>query len=118
MATLSTHVLNGVDGTHAGGVAIRLVNLTTGVELLTAATDAGGRLSEIVDLSAADVSDLFELTFESGSYWREQGMEGMPIVGEITLRFVMPVRDARYHIPVILSPNSHSCWMSVPERLG
>lgn len=118
MATLSTHVLNGVDGTHAGGVAIHLVNLTSGVELLRAATDAGGRLSETVDLTDADSADLFELTFAAGPYWREQGMEGMPIVGEIALRFVMPVRDARYHIPVILSPNSHSCWVSVPETPG
>lgn len=118
MATLSTHVLNGVDGTHAGGIAIRLVNLTTGVELLSAATDAGGRLSETVDLAGSDSADLFELTFASGSYWREHGMEGGPIVGEIALRFVMPVHDARYHVPVILSPNSHSCWVSTPETPG
>ena len=115
MATLSSHVLNGVDGTHAGGVAIRLVNLTTGVELLSAATDSGGRLSETVELAGGDATDLYELTFAPGSYWRDRGMEGMPTVGEIAIRFVMPIQDARYHVPVILSPNSHSCWVSVPE---
>ena len=95
-----------------------MVNLTTGVGLLSAVTDAGGRLSKSVDLAGADASDLFELTFESGSYWREQRMEGIPIVGEIALRFVMPVHEARYHVPFILSPNSHSCWVSVPETPG
>ena len=118
MATLTSHVLNGVDGTHAGGIKIRLVNLTTGVELFCAATDAGGRLSETVDLAGADCADLFELTFASGRYWRDRGIGGIPIVGEIAVRFVMPLRDARYHIPVILSPNSHSCWVSVPETQG
>lgn len=118
MATLSSHVLNGVDGTHAGGVALRLVNLTTGVEILSAATNSGGRLSETVDLAGADATDMYELTFAPGSYWRDRGMKGMPTVGEIAVRFVMPVQDARYHIPVILSPNSHSCWVSIPETQG
>ena len=86
--------------------------------MFSTATDAGGRLSETVDLAGADSADMFELTIASGPYWRDQGMDGVQTFGEIAVRFVMPVRDARYHIPVILSPNSHSCWVSVPEMPG
>ena len=35
MAVVSSHTLNGVDGTHAGGIAVSLRNLNTGETLLT-----------------------------------------------------------------------------------
>ena len=115
MATVSSHALNGADGTHAEGVSVRLVNLTTGRELFAAATDEGGRFSKIVDLSDCNSDDCYELTFATGSFWLDQGFKERPLLREFALRFLMPVPDACYHIPVILSPNSHSCWVSAPE---
>ncbi|MCE2523725.1 MAG: hydroxyisourate hydrolase [Rhodobacteraceae bacterium] len=115
MATVTSHALNGVDGTHAVGVSVRLVNLTTGREMFAAATDEGGRLSKIVDLSDCNSDDRYELTFATDSYWLDQGFTERPFLRELVLRFLMPVPDARYHMPVILSPNSYSCWVSAPE---
>jgi 5-hydroxyisourate hydrolase len=37
---------------------------------------------------------------------------GMHILDEIVIRFAMPDADAKYHIPIIMSPNSYSCWWS------
>lgn len=104
-ATISTHVLNGADGTHSGGVAVRLINLTTGATLFEEKTDSGGRLSRQVDLTGLNSMDRYELSFVT----RAGAME------EIALRFVMPDPEGRYHMPVILSPNAASFWWSVPE---
>lgn len=104
-ATISTHVLNGADGTHSSGVAVRLTNLTTGATLFTEKTDSGGRLSHQVDVTGSDPKDLYELSFTTGAGTME----------EIALRFVMPDPEGRYHMPLILSPNAASFWWSVPE---
>lgn len=112
-ATISTHVLNGADGSHAGGVRVRLVNLTTGAALFVAETDSGGRLSRQIDLTGAGPADRYELGFGLRSvptaHERDAHME------EIALRFTMPEPERRYHIPLILSPNAASLWWSVPE---
>ncbi len=115
MATVSSHSLNGSDGTHAGGIPVRLVNLSTGETLFQSAMDAGGRLSETVDLSTANPDDRYEIVFETGVYWSAKDITHPRPVEEIVLRFRMPNPEARYHMPVILSPNSYTCWLSLPE---
>ena len=37
---------------------------------------------------------------------------GVQIMAEVVVRFSMADITARYHIPVILSPNSYSIWWS------
>lgn len=111
MATVSSHILNAVDGTHAGGIAVTLVNLRSGRTLFEAETDAGGRLSESVDLSDALPSDLYQITFRTGPYWDKAGAPPgrMP---EIVLHLLMPDPHATYHSPIIASPNGYSLWVS------
>jgi len=130
MAILSSHTLDGSDGTHAAGVRVRLANLATGVLLFETETDNAGRLSVTLDLSSADPGDCYELSFATGSYWSSRVMsraagspvpgshgapDAAPVMQEIVLRFVMPDPDARYHMPLILSPSASSCWWSKPE---
>jgi len=115
MATLSSHTLNGLDGTHAGGVAVSLVNLNTGRVLFESESDAGGRLSVDVDLTGMSPDDRYELIFSTSDYWQKQGIDHAQRIDEIVLRLSMPDPRARYHLPVILSPNSYSTWASQPE---
>ena len=115
MARISSHLLNGADGTHAAGVAIRLVCVDTGRELLSAATDSSGRISELVDRSGFGPDTVFEITFCTGAYWRSKGVNDAHILEEIAFRFTMPEPEARYHLPLIISPNGHSGWVSQPE---
>lgn len=117
MATLSTHTLNSVDGTHAGHVGITLSRISPdGVRTLvfSKATDAGGRLSEQVDIAIADASVQYELVFQTGAYFAGQGLpaKGMRIMEEVVLRFHMPDPDAAYHMPLMIAPNSYSAWWS------
>ena len=114
MATISSHTLNGVDGTHAGGIRVQVHERPSGKVLFYSETDEGGRLSEEVDISASASDAIYEMVFETGPYWQAHGVsrETPQIMTDVVVRFQMPDANARYHIPVILSPNSYSVWWS------
>ena len=114
MAVLSSHLLNGVDGTHAGEVTVTLIQIAADGERLVVfeeQSDQGGRFQQDV----AIVTDAgYEMVIASGAYFsgREIPVTGTQILHEIVIRFSMPDPDARYHIPGIMAPNSYSCWWS------
>lgn len=114
MALISSHTLNGTDGTHAGGIPVRLTRTGDATVLFDGEMDAGGRLSQEVDLSGANPDEVYELTFQMDVYWAERGRPqgNERIIGEIVLRFSMPDPDGKYHMPIILNPNSYSTWAS------
>ena len=81
MATVSSHLLNGTDGTHAGGVRMvlnKLAEAGTGANASNAGkvlvfdslTDNGGRLVETVAGSSVDVSASYELQVFTAEYWK------------------------------------------------
>lgn len=115
MATITTHVLNGADGTHAGAVPVKLVNSDTGDILIESSTNAEGRFRETVNLKGADAKARYELVIETQQYWTDRGMASDLLIDEIVLRFSMPDIDALYHKPVIMAPYSYSVWSSVAE---
>ena len=114
MAIVTSHTLNGTDGTHAGGIAVTLTNGDTGEVLFTAEMDSGGRLRQEIAPDRIDAGARYELVFATGPYWAQLGIprEGVQIMDEVVLRFSMPDPEGRYHMPVILSPNSYSVWWS------
>ena len=114
MALVTSHTLNGTDGTHAGGIAVTLSNRATGEVLFSEEMDAGGRLSQEIAPDRVDADARYELVFATGPYWAGRGIprDGAQILDEVVIRFAMPDPAARYHIPVILSPNSYSVWWS------
>ena len=115
MATVSTHVLDATDGSHAGGVAIRLVRTGEDAPLLTSKTDAGGRMSETVDISGADPDASYDLIFDTSAYWRARG-RAPGRLAQVVLRLGMPDPDKAYHSPVIISPNGYSTWISEQSK--
>ena len=117
MAVVSSHVLNGVDGTHARSVGVALHELAQDGfrrRVFASETDAGGRMVQTIE--ARDVNPLadYELVLASGTYWASvyPGENKNQIICEVVLRFRMPDNNAKYHMPVILSPNSYSTWLS------
>ena len=117
MATVPTHVLNSVDGTHAGGLPVMLSRIETGGarrELLAGSTDDGGRFASEVDLNGAAPNAEYELVVETGDYFagRGQGDPGRQISKCVVVRFTMADPETRYHIPMMLAPHSHSVWTS------
>ena len=117
MATLSTHTLNSVDGTHAAHVGVSLVRIGPDgarVALFSSSTDAGGRLSERIDAAQIDVEADHELVFQTGVYFATRGLllPGLRLQKEVVVRFCMPDPDAAYHMPLVMAPNGYSVWLS------
>jgi len=111
-ATVSSHTLNAVDGTHASGIAVTLSRVGGDV-LFQTVMDDGGRLSEMVDLSGAASDTQYEMVFQTGAYFAARHpSDHQQIVSDIVIRFAMPDPEGRYHIPLMLSPNSYSVWWS------
>jgi 5-hydroxyisourate hydrolase len=54
------------------------------------------------------------MVIASGAYFRATNLprSGAQILDEIVVRFTTPDPDSSYHIPVIMAPNSYSCWWS------
>lgn len=123
MATVSSHLLNGTDGTHAADVGIRLSKIANEggrTIIFDCQTDSGGRLLETLEEDAVDVEASYELQIDTSGYWLKQqkdqhGDSRKNTCEEIVFRFSMPDARARYHIPFIISPNNYSVWWSAPE---
>lgn len=117
MATLSTHTLNSVDGTHAGHVGVSLLRVAPDgrrVTVFAKETDAGGRLTEHIQASEVDVAADYELVFQTGTYFASRGLtlQGLRIQQEVVVRFRMPDPLAAYHMPLVMAPNGYSVWLS------
>lgn len=110
MAIVTSHTLNGSDGTHAGDIRVTLTNLSTGAVIFAARMDADGRLAQTVAPDSTDPDATYELVFDLASYWAARLIPAR--VTQIALRFTMPDPEGAYHLPVILNPNSYSMWSS------
>ena len=110
MATLTSHTLNGSDGTHAGGIPVTLTNLATDTVTLTAQMGEGGRLLETINAGYIDPDAMYKLVFDTAGYWAARNLPAT--ITQIALRFTMPDPEGAYHMPVILNPNSYSIWTS------
>ena len=109
MATLTSHTLNGTDGSHAGAIKVKLIEVD-GQTIFETEIDDGGRLKQEIEPSKITPSSIYELTFETGQYWLERGFE--QIMDQVVLRFRMPDPEGTYHMPIIINPNSYSTWWS------
>ena len=110
MAILSSHTLNGTDGTHAGGIKVTFTNLDSGEIMFDGYMDDGGRLSQNISDERIDTQATYELAFGTKAYWTARGTNAT--VTQIVLRFEMLDPSGLYHMPIILSPNSYSMWSS------
>jgi len=117
MAAITTHILNSVLGTHAGGVGVSLLRIEPSgarVTIFERETDAGGRLAQTLNIASEHAGAEYELVFQSGRYFAAQGLPepAMQILNDVVIRFSMPDQNGSYHIPLMLAPNSYSVWWS------
>lgn len=112
MALITSHTLNGTDGSHAGGIAVSLYLVGNATALTSSVTDDGGRLSMEIDTKNIDAAATYELVFSPEDYWNDRRVGGPDAISEIVLRFKMNDPNGQYHMPIILSPFSYSTWKS------
>ena len=110
MATLSSHLLNSVDGTHANGVKVIINKINSSGEKIVffeTETDNGGRILKDFDLSEDDCKCDYEMICKTSEYFSKK-----KIVSEIIIKFRMEDSKKKYHLPIIISPNGYSIWWS------
>ena len=117
MAIITSHTLNGSNGSHAGEISVYLKNLNSNEIVFQTSMDSGGRLNKTVSSESIDENAKYELVFKTRNYWEKQDIYKNKdrVVEEIVIRFKMPNKNKKYHFPIILSPNSYSTWWSEGE---
>jgi len=110
MSGISTHVLDLTRGKPAVGVAVRLSRKTEGawLEVSRRETNAEGRVKSLLGDSEPPAPGEYRLHFETGEYFRRQGVEAFHPFVEITFE----VRDEgeHCHIPLLVTPHSYSTY--------
>ncbi len=110
MTGISTHVLDLASGQPAEGVAVRLDRHDGEAwqSVASGATNADGRLPDLLVHGPALVPGLWRLHFELAPYFRAHGGDGF--FPEATLTF--DVRDAarHHHVPLLLSPYGYTTY--------
>ncbi len=110
MATLSSHLLDSVTGTHAYNVDIIIYQIKSSGEkkiFYETKTDSGGRLLKEFKLDDEDCKSEYEMVCKTGDYFSEK-----KIISEVVVKFKMTDPNKKYHIPIIISPNGYSIWWS------
>jgi len=121
MATLSSHVLDSVSGSHAAGIRIecaQLGNSRDRVAIFDVVANEEGRIAEPIDCKDGDQ---LEVLFYGKDYFSahsllassDSAISGpLQIMEVVVVRITIPDATARYHIPIVLSPHSYSVWWS------
>ena len=116
MIIITSHILNGTNGSHASGIIVSLKNLNGRKNIFKCKTDIGGRLNKTIPVEEVNEDSIYELIFETGEYWKKNSYDEIEnIINEIVIRFKMPYKNKKYHFPIILSQNSYSTWWSQGE---
>ena len=108
MSGITTHVLDTSTGRPAAGLGVRLERLEGGAwqTLAERATDADGRVRDLLAVGAPAPLGTYRITFATGAYL---GGESAAFYPEVTVVFA--VRDDRHHhVPLLLSPFGYSTY--------
>ncbi|MFM7704372.1 MAG: hydroxyisourate hydrolase [Rubrivivax sp.] len=116
MGQLSTHVLDTAHGCPAAGMRVTLQRAREAgaFETLKAVTlNADGRTDggPLLD-AAAMASGRWRLVFEVAQYFRERGvtLADPPFIDVVNLDFGIADAQAKYHVPLLVSPYSYSTY--------
>ena len=101
---LSTHVLDAVSGRPAVGVPVTLLDADHRA-LVESTTDDDGRIGRLADTLTTGI---YRLHFDTATYFAAIGVEAF--YPEIVIAFEITDADAKYHVPVLLSPFAYSTY--------
>jgi 5-hydroxyisourate hydrolase len=111
MSPITTHVLDTARGRPAEGVSVALESMTAqGIWLLAGqgVTDSDGRCRGLLDEGATLEPGTYRLTFGTGAYFREQGIDAF--FPQVAVIFAVAVATQHYHVPLLLSPYGYSTY--------
>jgi 5-hydroxyisourate hydrolase len=107
---ISTHVLDMANGKPASGVRVVLAAVADGrrTTIATGVTDADGRLREFSPPVKSLDAAVYELTFETGTYWISRGVQ--PFHPHVSVVFDVTDPERTYHIPLLISPYGYTTY--------
>lgn len=114
---LSTHVLDTMHGTPAGGMAVELYAMGAGagapalVKRFTLNADGRNPDGPLYD-NASLQKGTYRLVFDVAAYFRGRGVElpDPPFLDRVALDFGIAHVDQHYHVPLLVSPWSYSTY--------
>ena len=114
MGHLSTHVLDTANGCPAAGMRVTLQRIEGGiaVTLRELALNQDGRAEGPLLDAAAMAVGRYRLRFEVAAYFRARGaaLTEPPFIDVVTLDFGIADAAGHYHVPLLVSPWSHSTY--------
>jgi 5-hydroxyisourate hydrolase len=111
MSGITTHVLDTARGRPASGVPVVLEVRDAGGgwrEVGRGATDADGRLRELLPEGFAMAEGQYRLTFDTQAYFATDAAQAF--YTEVVVSFVVRDAGAHYHVPLLLSPFGYSTY--------
>ena len=108
---VSTHVLDTARGVPARGMRVTLERHESSEQwrtLSSAETDDNGRCRQLLPEGDAFSHGTYRLTFDTGKYYRAQGVEGLYPVVLVT--FTVREDQGDFHIPLLLSPHGYTTY--------
>jgi 5-hydroxyisourate hydrolase len=107
---ITTHILDLSSGKPAPGVRVTLsrVDDASRSAIGSGVTDGDGRLRDFGAAAGKVDSGVFELTFETGAYFRSRGIE--PFHPRVTVIVEISDGAQHYHVPLLLSPFGYTTY--------
>lgn len=113
MAIITAKVIDGTTGSNAVGLSCYVGNAeghilldkdSTGAMIESKLkTDEYGTISEQVNGGS-----IYEIGFRTSDYWKRKNCNETLIEERIVFQFITPDQNGRYHIALIIKPNSYS----------
>ena len=107
---ISTHVLDVSIGRPASGMRVTASRVEDTRQSTIAAdvTDSEGRVRELVPDMALVGGGVFELTFETGTYFSARGVTHFHPRVTVTIEVADP--SQHYHVPLLVSPFGYTTY--------
>ena len=109
---LTTHVLDTANGRPAANLGLQLFRLDPSSEerslLKEVRTNADGRTD--APLLGELERGVYEIVFDVGEYFTEEGLPAPPFLGRVPVRFGVAHPSSHYHVPLLVSPWSYSTY--------
>jgi 5-hydroxyisourate hydrolase len=113
--SLSTHVLDTMHGTPAGGMHVQLFTTQNQAAILVksfALNDDGRAPQGLLYDSASLRVGTYRLVFDVAGYFRAKGVDlpDPPFLNHVALDFGVADVSQHYHVPLLVSPWSYSTY--------
>lgn len=107
---ITTHILDLSTGKPAIGIRVALSRIDNADRTVVGAgvTDADGRLRDLVPKASKLNAGVFELTFETGTYFRARGVE--PFHPRVTVIVEITDPQQHYHVPLLISAYGYTTY--------